>query len=107
MEKKDWMQTVANVDAAESIWYENINNAMMLLFTLYTTLKDTLMIHSSVTVFEGKYHQVKRMLAARGKPVCRLCRLSVGGLELDNSLEPGAVRALTEEDLCTVFIGRK
>ena len=24
MEKKDWMQTVANVDAAESIWYENI-----------------------------------------------------------------------------------
>ena len=31
-----------------------INNAMMLLFTRYTTLKDTLMIHSSVTVFEGK-----------------------------------------------------
>lgn len=31
-----------------------INNAMMLLFTLYSTLRDTLMIHSSVTVFEGK-----------------------------------------------------
>ena len=26
MEKKDWMQTVANVDAAESIWYENITS---------------------------------------------------------------------------------
>ncbi|MBR5344068.1 MAG: rRNA pseudouridine synthase [Oscillospiraceae bacterium] len=60
-----------------------------------------------VTVQEGKYHQVKRMLAARGKPVRRLCRLSVGGLELDKTLEPGAVRALTEEELCTVFIGRK
>ena len=26
MEKKDWMQTVANIDAAESIWYENISS---------------------------------------------------------------------------------
>ena len=26
MEKKDWMQTVANVDAAESVWYENISS---------------------------------------------------------------------------------
>lgn len=26
MEKKDWMQTVANVSAAESVWYENISS---------------------------------------------------------------------------------
>ncbi|MBO7509904.1 MAG: hypothetical protein J6T35_01855 [Bacteroidales bacterium] len=31
-----------------------INNALMLLFTLYTTSRDTLMIHSSVTVYQGK-----------------------------------------------------
>ena len=56
-----------------------------------------------VTVMEGKYHQVKRMLAARGKPVRALRRLAVGGLELDESLGPGGFRELTEEDLCKVL----
>ena len=56
-----------------------------------------------VTVMEGKYHQVKRMLAAVGKPVIRLRRLSVGGLVLDDSLGPGGFRALDEEDLCKVL----
>ncbi len=56
-----------------------------------------------VTVMEGKYHQVRRMLASRGKPVRVLRRLSVGGLLLDESLGPGGFRELTEEDLCTLF----
>ena len=55
-----------------------------------------------VTVMEGKYHQVKRMLASRGKPVTRLRRLSVGALVLEG-LEPGGFRELTQEDLCKVF----
>ena len=55
-----------------------------------------------VTVMEGKYHQVKRMLASRGKPVTRLRRLSVGALVLEG-LEPGRFRELTQEDLCKVF----
>ncbi len=56
-----------------------------------------------VTVTEGKYHQVKRMLASRGKPVTSLRRLSVGALELDASLGPGGLRELTEEELCKLF----
>lgn len=56
-----------------------------------------------VTVMEGKYHQVKRMLAARGKPVVKLRRLSVGALELGESLTPGGFRELTAEDLCKVL----
>ena len=52
---------------------------------------------------EGKYHQVKRMLASRGKPVLELRRLSIGGLALDASLKPGEYRELSEEDLCRVF----
>ena len=56
-----------------------------------------------VTVMEGKYHQVKRMLAARGKPVVHLRRLSVGALELGESLEPGGIRELSQEDLCKVL----
>lgn len=55
-----------------------------------------------VTVQEGKYHQVRRMLASRGKPVRQLRRLSIGALTLGD-LEPGAFRALTQEDLCKVF----
>ena len=42
------------------------------------------------------------MLAARGKPVKSLRRLSVGELALEN-LAPGEFRELTQEDLCKVF----
>lgn len=51
-----------------------------------------------VTLREGKYHQVKRMLASRGKPVTYLKRLSMGGLSLDEGLAPGQWRYLTEPE---------
>ena len=59
-----------------------------------------------VTVTEGKYHQVKRMLAARGKPVTALRRLSIGALRLPEELEEGTVVELDEDDLCRVFMVR-
>lgn len=49
-----------------------------------------------VTVREGKFHQVKRMLASRGKPVLYLKRLSMGKLPLDTALESGGFRLLTD-----------
>ena len=55
-----------------------------------------------VTLREGKFHQVKRMLAARGKPVLYLKRLSMGRLRLDPALAPGAWRMLTEEERSTL-----
>ena len=58
-----------------------------------------------VTVMEGKYHQVKRMLASRGKPVQRLRRLSVGELEIGEDLGPGGFRELEENELCKVLKG--
>ncbi|MGM9608402.1 MAG: pseudouridine synthase [Oscillospiraceae bacterium] len=51
-----------------------------------------------VTLREGKYHQIKRMLAARGKPVLYLKRLTMGPLTLDETLEPGQWRELTEQE---------
>lgn len=51
-----------------------------------------------VTLREGKYHQVKRMLAARGKPVRYLKRISFGPLPLDEALSKGEWRALTPEE---------
>ena len=56
-----------------------------------------------VTVFEGKYHQVKRMFASRGKYVTALHRESVGGVKLDPALAPGAFRELTAAELAAVF----
>ena len=52
-----------------------------------------------VTLHEGKYHQIKRMCAARGKPVAFLKRLTFGPLKLDESLQPGEWRPLTEQEL--------
>lgn len=51
-----------------------------------------------VTLREGKFHQIKRMLATRGKPVQYLKRLSMGPLTLDEALAPGEYRLLTEEE---------
>ncbi|EAD5123236.1 rRNA pseudouridine synthase [Listeria monocytogenes] len=52
-----------------------------------------------VTIQEGKFHQVKRMFAARGKTVSYLKRISMGNLKLDESLELGEYRPLTETEL--------
>ena len=52
-----------------------------------------------VTLQEGKFHQVKRMLASRGKPVLHLKRLSMGALQLDDGLLPGQFRRLAGEEI--------
>ncbi len=51
-----------------------------------------------LTLREGKYHQVKRMMACLGKPVTALKRVAMGGVALDEALEPGQWRALTAEE---------
>ena len=48
-----------------------------------------------VTIQEGKYHQIKRMVASQYKQVVYLKRLSMGALKLDPALEKGAWRYLT------------
>lgn len=56
-----------------------------------------------ITIHEGKYHQVKRMLAARGKRVTYLKRVGFGPLTLDENLSKGACRPLTGEELESLF----
>lgn len=83
----------------------------------YVTLPGELVIHSheergdgvqlsriSLTIHEGKFHQVKRMFEAVGKKVVYLKRVSMGELRLDENLEIGAYRELTEHELS--LIGR-
>ena len=52
-----------------------------------------------ITLREGKFHQVKRMLAYRGKPVLYLERVKMGNLTLDPDLPRGEYRFLTAEEV--------
>lgn len=52
-----------------------------------------------LTIHEGKFHQVKRMFEAVGKKVLYLRRISMGPLQLDETLAPGEWRELTEVEL--------
>ena len=72
----------------------------------FTTLPSELDILESgdiskilVTIYEGKFHQVKRMFEAVGKSVVYLKRISMGNLKLDESLPLGEYKELTEEEM--------
>ena len=55
-----------------------------------------------VTLRQGKFHQVKRMLASRGAPVAALHRLSMGPLTLPEDLLPGQWRPLTDGEIAAL-----
>ena len=55
-----------------------------------------------IMICEGKYHQVKRMFAARGNKVVSLHRAKMGNLELDGALKPGECREITPEELVKI-----
>ncbi|MDO4307032.1 MAG: pseudouridine synthase [Eubacteriales bacterium] len=52
-----------------------------------------------LTICEGKFHQVKRMMEAVGKKVLYLKRISMGPLTLPDTLEKGQCRPLTEDEI--------
>ena len=60
-----------------------------------------------VTLQEGKYHQIKRMLGSLGKPVIYLKRLSMGALVLDERLEAGEFRMITEAERKNILLYKK
>ncbi len=53
----------------------------------------------NLTIYEGKYHQVKQMLAAVGNRVVSLERIAFAGIALDEALPRGAVRQLSSDEL--------
>ena len=56
-----------------------------------------------VIIYEGKYHQVKRMFESVGKKVIYLKRLEMGPLKLDDTLELGEYRELTDEEIEALY----
>ena len=59
-----------------------------------------------LTIHEGRFHQVKRMMEAAGKKVIYLKRISMGPLTLPENLAKGQARELTEEELAALNDGR-
>ncbi|BFU59344.1 MULTISPECIES: 16S rRNA pseudouridine(516) synthase RsuA [Rodentibacter] len=53
----------------------------------------------NLTISEGRYHQVKRMFAALGNKVIGLHRWKIGEVELDNTLEEGEYRSLSQAEI--------
>lgn len=56
-----------------------------------------------LTIYEGKFHQVKRMFAAVGNEVVYLKRVSMGALQLDPALPVGSYRELTDAEIETLL----
>lgn len=55
-----------------------------------------------LTITEGRYHQIKRMVAAVGNRVCTLERLRIGPVGLDAALAPGEYRELTTAEVASL-----
>ncbi|MGI9275170.1 MAG: pseudouridine synthase [Endozoicomonas sp.] len=55
-----------------------------------------------LTIYEGRYHQIKRMFGRFRNPVVALHRESMGNITLDASLAPGQFRPLTEQEVQSV-----
>ncbi len=56
-----------------------------------------------LTISEGKFHQVKRMMEKLGNQVAALQRIAVGSLFLDKKLGPGEYRSLSESEINQLF----
>ena len=62
---------------------------------------DTLVSEVEITIQEGKFHQIKKMVKALpgGKEILYLRRITMGGLRLDPALAPGEFRKLSEDEI--------
>lgn len=56
-------------------------------------------LECTLVITEGRYHQVKRMMAALGNKVLYLKRQAMAELHLDETLQPGQYRELREEEI--------
>jgi len=79
---------------AEGIWfeYEQLTTAPATLELLEPTL-------ARLTIYEGRYHQVKRMFHATGNRVIALHREGIGHLQLNSDLAEGSFRMLTGSEI--------
>ncbi len=63
-------------------------------------------VSGTLTISEGRYHQVKRMMMKMGVKITYLKRLSIGAVTLDETLQKGQYRELTPEEIDILTHGR-
>ncbi len=67
------------------------------------SIYDPIVTAGYLTIYEGRKHQVKRMLMSEGHRVVYLKRVKIGGLMLDETLEKGNYRSMTREEISACF----
>ena len=84
---------------AEGVWLRGEKRA-----TLPAGVEATGSHEFLLTLSEGRYHQVKRMVGAQGNRVMALHREQIGDIRLDESLQPGEYRSLTQAEIDSVWL---
>ena len=91
----------------EKNYVDAFQQGMYFKFEDITTLPASLTIideyNVEIQLFEGKYHQIKRMFGRFQNPVVGLHRTSVGSLVLDEKLAPSESRLLTDDEVKHIF----
>lgn len=105
--KCEKMYRVWLVDPVEPDYVEKFKEGIQLKSEDGLTLPAHLEVRAErevlLTIHEGKYHQVKRMFAALGNKVEALHRERIGEIEMDESLELGEYRYLTQEEVDSIW----
>ena len=101
--KRYWVQTQAEITPE---YVQKFSEGIYFSFEGLTTQPAELHILSAhtayLTIFEGRYHQIKRMFGFFNNEVLNLHRLSMGAIALDEILAPGEFRQLTSEEVAVI-----
>ena len=94
-----------NVEVDEEGKYEELKDKMNRVNSIEINKNpyQQLVLSGYLTISEGRKHQVKRMLKAVGCYVVYLKRVSIGGLILDETLNKGHYRELTEQEISALY----
>ena len=110
-EPKEGVPKVYEVTTAEPISTETAMLFQQGIYFAYedlTTQPAELQILSAqraqITIYEGRYHQIKRMFHAVDNRITSLHRLRMGAIQLDGSLAPGQYRNLTQQEIESVAL---
>ena len=97
---REALTSPASIQVLERATLKEISHLLDYEDTKMSKRRGALPVYSgTITITEGKKHQVKRMIRYAGNRVLYLKRLSISGLTLDPELQPGEYRALTDEEL--------
>jgi 16S rRNA pseudouridine516 synthase len=101
MVKGEILTKPAKIEVQKCGMYKELKHEMSIenLYNIESNHYNQPVVSGYLTISEGRKHQVKRMLKAVGCYVVYLKRVSIGGLKLDESLQKGQYRFLTELEI--------